>query len=139
MPSQSRCGQFATRRDVIAAHEPAIQAIVEWFSRLFLMIQSNCWWAWCVESAEKTAAVVLGILGRVSQDGRRSCTRRTFAVADRRTAVPVEAVVGAEIRREAVIDAEHDVPRIQLQRLVSDPTRPRCWQFLHGPAGPSAE
>ena len=25
------------------------QATVEWLSRLGLMIQSNCWCAWCVE------------------------------------------------------------------------------------------
>ena len=85
------------------------------------MTQSNCWWA-CSggDALIEPLSVVGGVLLRLGFPVElRGAAGDFAAVADRGPPVPVEAVAHPEIRREAVVEAAHDVPRVELPRLVA--------------------
>ena len=116
-------GPVRTCRQVIAPHEPAVprdrgvdqQVVVDDPVELLVrMVRGN--------ALEEPATVVVGVLGRLLLGIELVVAPvHALAVAHRGTAVPVEAGARLEVRREVLVDAEHDVARVELPRLVARP------------------
>ena len=125
------------RRERVAAHEPAVvgdgrviqQVRLDHPVELLMRVMRR-------DALIEPRAVVRVVLLRLRFAVElRGAAADLAAVADRGTPVPVEAVAHAEVRREAMIGAHHDVARVEVPGLIARGIA-RDVERRAGPIGP---